>query len=209
VVDLGAGTGKLTGSLLARGLRVTAVEPDSAMLAVLTRSHPAAEAVLAAAGDIPLPDGCVDAVVVGQAWHWFPHEQAAAEIRRVLRPGGWLGLAWNQVAPEQPWEVELEALNSRARGSALDGVREVPGVVEIDGLPSERLEAALFPWAERLTPAEVLGRMGTYSHIALLEPVEQQRLLDAMAGVLAQEVARGGGDTVGMSQQTYCVRWRP
>jgi len=102
VADVGAGTGKLTGLLLARGLQVTAVEPDEAMLGVLARVHPAAEARQAGADALPLADGAVDAVLVGQAWHWFPHARAAAEIRRVLRPGGWLGLVWNQTAPGEP-----------------------------------------------------------------------------------------------------------
>jgi hypothetical protein len=76
IADVGAGTGKLTGSLLGRGLEVVAVEPDAGMLAVLQRRHPAAKATLAPAEDLPLDDASVDAVLVGQAWHWFDQEKA-------------------------------------------------------------------------------------------------------------------------------------
>src|SRR4051794_39928335 len=92
VLDLAAGTGRLTQQLLARGVKMVAVEPDDAM-----RAHvPSAATVLAGtAEDIPLDEASVDAVVVGQAFHWFDAPRAMPEIRRVLRPGGVLGVLWN------------------------------------------------------------------------------------------------------------------
>lgn len=209
VADVGAGTGKLTGLLLARGLRVSAVEPDAAMLAVLARVHPAADARQARADALPLGDDTVDAVLVGQAWHWFPHAQAAAEIRRVLRPGGRLGLIWNQTAPGEPWQEEVERLNAGARGTVLEPLTEVPPVVEVEGLPSAQLEAALFPWIEQLTPDQVRARMATYSHIALLDPAEREGLLDRIADVVAEEAARRDTPEVPFRAVAYCVRWRP
>jgi SAM-dependent methyltransferase len=209
VADVGAGTGKLTGLLLARGLRVTAVEPDPAMLAVLTRTHPAAEPVAAGAGELPLPDASVDAVAVGQAWHWFPHEQAASEIRRVLRPGGWLGLISNQPAPGEPWQVEVERLNADARGIVVEPMVELSDVIEVDGLPSDQLEAALFPWTEHLSAAALRARLATFSHIALLEEAEREHLLDAAAAVVSTEAERRGTTTVPFPVVAYCVRWRP
>jgi SAM-dependent methyltransferase len=209
VADVGAGTGKLTGSLLARGLRVTAVEPDPDMLAVLTRVHPAAEARRAGADALPLPDASVDAVLVGQAWHWFPHERAAAEVRRVLRPDGWLGLVWNQVAPEEPWQVEVERLNAGARGSALESLTELPEVVEVEGLPSDQLEAALFRWTESVTSDDVRARLATYSHVALLPDGERRAMLDEVSRVVDDELRRRDATTLPWSQVAYCVRWRP
>ncbi|MGZ4508065.1 MAG: class I SAM-dependent methyltransferase [Blastococcus sp.] len=209
VADVGAGTGKLTGSLLARGLRVTAVEPDPAMLGVLSRVHPAADARAAGADALPLADGSVDAVVVGQAWHWFPHERAAAEVRRVLRPGGWLGLIWNQSAPGEPWQEEVEGLNAGARGIALETMVELPEVIEVEGLPSDELEAALFPWTEQVTPEQLRARLATYSHIALLEDSSREGLLDRVAAVVGEEAGRQGTVTVPMRAVAYCVRWRP
>jgi len=209
VADVGAGTGKLTGLLLARGLQVTAVEPDPAMLAVLGRVHPAAVPWQAGADALPLGDAAVDAVVVGQAWHWFPHERAAAEIRRVLRPGGWLGLIWNQSAPAEPWQAEVERLNAGARGTALEPMTEVPPVAEVEGLPSAQLEAAVFPWTEQLTAVQVRARMATYSHIALLSPGEREGLLDRVATVVGEEAATRGTSTVAFRAVAFCVRWRP
>ena len=101
VADVGAGTGQLTARLLERGLAVDAVEPDAAMLAELRRSCPGATAHHAGVEALPLPDASVDAVLVATAWHWFPFEEAVAEVRRVLRPGGWLGLVWNLVTPRE------------------------------------------------------------------------------------------------------------
>jgi SAM-dependent methyltransferase len=209
VADVGAGTGKLTGLLLARGLRVTAVEPDPAMVAVLARVHPTADARQAGADALPLGDASTDAVVVGQAWHWFPHEQAVAEIRRVLRPGGRLGLIWNQVWPAEPWQTEVEALNARARGHEVEIRDELPDVVEVEGLPTEELEAALFPWTELLDVAAVRSRLATYSHVALLADAERDELLERVTTVVSAETTRRGTSTLPFRQVAYCVRWTP
>jgi SAM-dependent methyltransferase len=95
VLDLGAGTGKLTRALVPRFARVIAVEPDEAMLAVLEEVVPEAEALTGSAAAIPLADGSVDAVFSGEAFHWFASEQTVAEVARVLRPGGVFAFFWN------------------------------------------------------------------------------------------------------------------
>jgi SAM-dependent methyltransferase len=179
------------------------------MLHVLARSHPAADARTAGADELPLPDRSVDAVLVAQAWHWFPHERAVAEVCRVLRPGGRLGLVWNQASPEEPWQVAVERLNAGARGQTVDTARELPDVVEVDGLPSAELEAALFPWHEQLRPEDVRARLATYSHIALLPTAPREELLDEVVTVVRREAARLGTATVPFRQTAYCVRWRP
>ena len=209
VADVGAGTGKLTGSLLARGLRVVAIEPDPAMLGVLHRTHSAADARVGGADALPLPEAAVDAVLVAQAWHWFPPELAAAEVRRVLRPGGWLGLVWNAGTPEEPWQVEVERLNDEARARPMEDSRERPDVVEIPGLPTAELESAVFPWVEPVTPELVRGRLATYSHIALLPDGPRAELLDRVGTVVEQEVARLGSPVVPFRHEAFCVRWRP
>ena len=102
VLDLGAGTGKLTRAVLDLGVAVVAVEPDDEMRALVP-----AEALAGSAEQIPLPDGSVDAVLVGQAFHWFDPARALPEMRRVLRPGGTVGLFWNLYDDAVPWVAEL------------------------------------------------------------------------------------------------------
>ena len=86
VVEVGAGTGKLTDRLVESGVPLEVVEPDGRMLEVISRRHPGLPVHEAGAADLPLADASVDAVVVADAWHWFPKEEAAAEVVRVLRP---------------------------------------------------------------------------------------------------------------------------
>lgn len=100
VLDLGAGTGKLTAVLLDLGLDVVAVEPSEQMRA---RIPARAEVVAGSAESLPLPDGSLDAVLVGHAFHWFDRAAALPELARVLRPGGTLGLLWNNRDESTPW----------------------------------------------------------------------------------------------------------
>jgi SAM-dependent methyltransferase len=107
VVDLGAGTGKLTRSLAALGHHVVAVEPLGEMLDLLRVAVPGATAVVGSAESMPLPDGAADVVACAQAFHWFDHGPALEEIARVLRPGGRIALVWNIRDERVPWISEL------------------------------------------------------------------------------------------------------
>jgi len=115
VLDLGAGTGKLTRLLASAFDRVVAVEPSDAMRRLLVKFCPRAEALAGSAEEIPLPSASVDAVFVAQAFHTFDNERALPEIARVLRPGGVVVLMWNLPAgPWQPSTADAEAvLNER------------------------------------------------------------------------------------------------
>lgn len=110
VLDLAAGTGKLTRQIVALGAAVVAVEPGDEMRGVLERVVPAAEALAGTAEEIPLPAGSVDAVTVGQAFHWFRQQEAYAELHRVLRPGGGFGLLWNRWDPTDPLFGSIDEL---------------------------------------------------------------------------------------------------
>lgn len=107
VLDLGAGTGKFTPRLLATGAKVIAVEPVPEMLGQLIRQYPAVETHSGSAEQIPLDAAIVDAVVCAQSFHWFATPAALHEIRRVLKPGGALGLIWNVRDDSIPWVAEL------------------------------------------------------------------------------------------------------
>jgi SAM-dependent methyltransferase len=119
VLDLGAGTGKLTHTLVDRYAHVIAVEPLDELRAILARRLPGAEVRAGAAEAIPLDDASVDAVFAGQAFHWFANDAAVAEIARVLRPGGVLALLWNvpNGTPSVPeaYNTRLEALHDERR----------------------------------------------------------------------------------------------
>jgi ubiquinone/menaquinone biosynthesis C-methylase UbiE len=107
VLEIGAGTGKLTEALVGLGHEVHATDPDDAMLARLRVRLPDVPTSVASAEQLPAPDGGYDVVVAGQAFHWFDHERALPEIARVLRPGGRLALVWNERDEQIPWVRKL------------------------------------------------------------------------------------------------------
>ncbi len=110
VLELGAGTGKLTRVLVSLGHDVHATDPDADMLAILEEKVPGTRTAVASAEDIPLADRSVDVVIAAQAFHWFDLDRALPEIARVLRPGGRLCLVWNERNEKIPWVRRLGAL---------------------------------------------------------------------------------------------------
>lgn len=121
VLDLGAGTGKLTRTVAAEGHRVVAVDPSAEMLAELRRAVPGVETRVGPAESLPADAGAFDAVVAGQAYHWFDPAVALPEIARVLRPGGTIGLLWNSRDETVPWIARFgELVGSEDASSALE-----------------------------------------------------------------------------------------
>jgi ubiquinone/menaquinone biosynthesis C-methylase UbiE len=110
VLELGAGTGKLTRVLADLGHDVHATDPDTAMLEILERQVPGVATAQASAEDIPLGDASVDVVIAAQAFHWFDLDRALPEIARVLRPGGHVCLLWNSRNEKIPWVRRLGAI---------------------------------------------------------------------------------------------------
>ena len=110
VLELGAGTGKLTRVIAGLGHDVHATDPDAQMLAVLEQQVPGVRTAVASAEDIPLGDASVDAVIAAQAFHWFDLDRALPEIARVLRPSGRICLTWNHRNEKIPWVRRLGAL---------------------------------------------------------------------------------------------------
>jgi SAM-dependent methyltransferase len=131
VLDLGAGTGKLTRALVERFARVIAVEPDAAMRAVLEEVVQGAESLAGRGDEIPLDDGAVDAVFSAEAFHWFASDETLAEIARVLRPAGAIVLLWSIFGEERepPLGAEAEAVLDEAfeRGGMAGGPRVTSG----------------------------------------------------------------------------------
>lgn len=186
VLDLGAGTGKLTRQLVALGADVIAVEPGDAMRAVLEQVVPEAQALAGSAERIPLPDASVDVVTAGQAFHWFRTEEALAEMHRVLRPGGGYALLWNRWDDDDPLLHELNDLVERLRPElAHDGPapwEEALAVSPFFGPPDEQR----FRHAERLDVETIVGRVASVSAVAAASPEEQARV-EARVRALVRE----------------------
>jgi SAM-dependent methyltransferase len=201
VVDLGAGTGKLTRALVETDSRLVAVEPLVGMRAELARAVPGVAVVGGVAEAIPLRARVAGAVVAAQAFHWFSSDEALAEIHRVLRPGGGLGLVWNELVWSVPWVAELGAILDPLAASVprfrTGGWREC-----LDRSPLfSSLQERRFPFSRRLDRPSVVDWVGTNSFVAALP--EEER-----AGVLARVAALVGAqpEPVEVPYET-CVYW--
>ncbi|CDO87239.1 SAM-dependent methyltransferase [Mycobacterium triplex] len=198
VLDLGAGTGKLTTRLVERGLDVVAVDPIPDMLEVLSASLPETRAVLGTAEEIPLEDNSVDAVLVAQAWHWVDPERAIPEVARVLRPGGRLGLVWN------------------TRDERLGWVRELGQIIGSDG-DGRRFDVTLPPpftdrqrhqveWTNYLTPQALIDLVASRSY-CITSPTEvRTQTLDRVRELLATHPALANSTGLAMPYVTVCIR---
>jgi SAM-dependent methyltransferase len=186
VLDLGAGTGKLTRALLTTGVHVIAVEPGDEMRARLERTAPGAEALRGAAEEIPLRHGSVDAITVGQAFHWFRHDEAIPELHRVLRPGGGVALVWNSRDPDNPLQKEIGELIAPFVPSGRPDAEEWPrplGESELFG----PLEEQRFSFVEELDPNRLAERIASVSFVAAA-PEEARRELDAAIRRVAERL---------------------
>jgi SAM-dependent methyltransferase len=188
VLDLGAGTGKLTRALLTTGANVIAVEPGDAMRAELERVVPGATSLRGSAEDIPLPDASVDGIAVGQAFHWFRHDEAIPELHRVLRPGGRVALVWNSRDTEQPIHREIGDLIAAFIPSDRPPAESWPDALAA----SEQfgpLEERRFAFSQELDADQLAERIASVSFVAAA-PAEARQRLDSD---LREVVARLGG----------------
>jgi SAM-dependent methyltransferase len=198
VLDLAAGTGKLTRPLAAAGLDVTAVEPVAEMRAALPPQVPALDGTAEA---IPLGDATVDAVTVAQAFHWFDGDAALPEIARVLRPDGLLALFWNRRLDEDDVNRSIEALVAPHRGDA-PAHRSGAWRAAFERSKSfEPLEERVFANAQELDADGLEARVGSISFISALEASER-------AAVLEHARALAGEGTVTVPYRTEVQTWR-
>jgi SAM-dependent methyltransferase len=203
ILDLGAGTGKLTASLIEAAPEVVAVEPDEAMLAELARTVPGATALTGSAEEIPLPDQSVDAIFAGQAYHWFSHPGADRDMARVLRPGGVVGLLWNFPDRNVDWVPKLYQA-TRDEATSPFSFDPIPLDADLFGTPTESKVAS----AHFLDgPAGLLNLAHTWSWV-ITRPAEEQHAIDARLGALIGEYPELQGETVSIPQQTTVIRYR-
>lgn len=173
VVELGAGTGKLTAGLIAGGHRVTPVEPLAEMRAILADRAPEADVRDGTAEATRLPAGCCDAVVAGAAFHWFDRTRAFPEIQRLLRKPGVLGLLGNGFDTSVPWVARLRELLGGAR---LGKPGHWPEAEELHGWFAE-VKDAEFPFTETIDRARLRDLALSRSSVATLPPGERDELL--------------------------------
>jgi ubiquinone/menaquinone biosynthesis C-methylase UbiE len=215
VVDLAAGTGKLTRDLTARFDRVIAIEPLAEMRVHLARTAPTAEALEGTAERLPLPDASADAVLVAHAFHWFNGRRALDEIARVLRSGGGLGLLWNTTPWEERrggvWFVLLDDLLERSRADLSVMRRHATGRWRKAFEREHRfwpLTAATFDNTQRMLPDEFLANLASRSYIARLERDSRKELLGEISELLGRPDAPmdAGRVVVPMRTDVYWTR---
>ena len=180
VLDLGAGTGKLTRDLVPRFGRVIAVEPDDAMRAVLEEGVPEAESLAGSAEAIPLPDASVDAVFTAEAFHWYASDESVGEIVRVLRPRGGLVILWNLDFgdPDPPMGEEVDRVidvafakgGAPGIGKVLSGFWREP----IAKGPFEPLQESEVERTVTRTRDQWLANMLSVSSIAVLSDADRE-----------------------------------
>lgn len=200
VLDLGAGTGKLTAALVELGAEVIAVEPDPAMLTELRRGLPTARALPGSAEAVPLPDASVDAVIAGNAMHWFDMDVAGPEIARVLVPGGILAGLWNVLDDRVDWVAGLDRVSASAAIGPRDTLSSWRAATAGAHLPSVGSVARFvspaqseFPHGQRRTADSLVATLATRAGILVMPKAEREATLGRIRAFLASrpETQRG------------------
>jgi SAM-dependent methyltransferase len=213
VVDLGAGTGILTAAVDRLGADVTAIEPDPNMLAELRRRLPAVRSAAGSAEAIPLPDGSVDAVLAGQAMHWFDLDRALPEIARVLVPGGVFAGLWNVDDDRVGWVAELAEMTKRKASNTLLRWR--------DGDSHPRRDQLATAGADRFCPAEtaefgngqvrtadsLVATIATHSNLLVMDLTSRSALLAQVTDFLRARPETSAGEFI-LPMVTIALRTR-
>ena len=200
VLDLGAGTGKLTAALVDRGFDVTAVDPSPEMLRVLRERLPGVDAYEATAERIPLPDAAFGLVVAAQAWHWVDPARAVPEVARVLRRGGRLGLSWNERDESIGWVRELGELMDA--GSAAFDDEADPQLPAPFG-PLEKHETR---WVQSLTHDGLLDLARSRSYFITKDADGQAAVIQSLRRLLREHPDLAGHDTIELPYVTRSYR---
>jgi SAM-dependent methyltransferase len=193
VLDLAAGTGKLTRLLAPLGATLIAAEPVPGMRQMFVAQCPGIPLLSATAEQLPIAGGTLDAITVAQAFHWFDTRAALDEFARVLRPGGRLGLVWNardrsNDLADRLWSI-MDAVEKRAPWRQHDNWRDAAFVEHPEFGP---LEERVFHHEQMLAPDAVVERFRSVSHVAVLERPQQELVLEQVREVLASHPLAAG-----------------
>lgn len=200
VVDLGAGTGKFTRTLVPLAAEVVAVEPDPGMRARFADALPEVPVLDGSGEHLPLEDGSVDAVLVAQAWHWVDVDAASREVARVLRPGGVLGLVWNLRDETVPWVAALGDAMTTGQGHPETALRPVVAA------PFAGLEHHAVDWVHEQSRADVVAMVASRSYVSTLPPDERDAVLRRVTDLLDTHPALRGRDTVPVPYTAHAFR---
>jgi SAM-dependent methyltransferase len=201
--DVGAGTGKLTRTIVETGAEVVAIDPDPGMLAVLRANVHGVPTFAGTAEGMPLPDSSLDAVLLGQAWHWVDPAAASSEVARVLRSGGVLGLVWNIRDESLPWVAELTAAMHGSHAEQMlahDG----PRVAE----PLGPLEKRTWAWTRTVGRAALLDMVASRSYVITASDEDRTRILAAVDELFdtQRRTDDTGAEVVDLPYLTYAFR---
>jgi len=202
VLDLGAGTGKLSETLVRLGVEVTAVEPDPGMLGELRRQLPSVRSLAGSAEDIPLSDGGADAVLAGQALHWFDLGRAMPEIARVLVPGGVFAALWNVDDDRVPWVAELAETSKRKSSVTLTRWRDGAGRTRQGRIAAAGSglfgpgQVGEFEHGQLRTAGSLLATIATHSHLLVMDEPERTALLAEISDFLSGHPETSAGEFV-------------
>ena len=202
VVEIGSGTGKFTRALQATGAAIVAVEPLEGMRREFHRQLPDVLVLPGRAEDLPVPDGFADAVFAAQAFHWFEGAASVREIARVLRPGGGLGLVWNNRDTRLPWTRAINrvfdqyGLHRAYRGTSLWRPLRRPGSPFLP--PKKRV----FRFVQKTTPVAIRDRVLSVSVIQARGPAVRRVVAARVAEILAHDPATRGRRSLTMPYET-------
>lgn len=199
-VDVGAGTGKFTRTLVGRAREVVAVEPDPAMRARLTAALPGVRVHDGSGESIPLPGASADLVTFAQSWHWVDADAGSREVARVLRPGGVLGLVWNVRDESMAWAARLGELIKRPESRVMQYGQPVVGAPFVDG------EHRTFPWVHEQSRSAFLDMIASRSYVIVMESDERDALLRDVEGLLDSTPETAGSATVRVPYLTHVHR---
>ncbi|MDQ6848094.1 MAG: methyltransferase domain-containing protein [Candidatus Dormibacteraeota bacterium] len=198
VLDLGAGTGKLTRQLQQRGLEVVAVEPSAGMREQLASALPGVRLLDGTAEAIPLPASSVDAVLVAQAWHWVEPDRALPEVARVLAPGGRLGLVWNVRDERIDWVKRL--------GQTMHGDEDRRAPAPVVAHPFATLQRHDVEWSYHTDRDGLVDLVASRSYVITLPEPQRRAVLDDVRRLLAAHPELAGAQDIAVPYVTECYR---
>lgn len=212
VLDVGAGTGKLTRFLLGLGAKVSVIEPDVDMRKILTRRSPDVEVLPGTAESVPVEDGTFDAVFSSSAWHWFRQPEATNEMARILRDNGTLYVLWNGFSRDDPWTASLLKLREQS-GDLNARPRGWEANIDVNGDFIDVRHVTL-DWTWSRTVDQVVGLFGTYSASIIQSEAERADAVQILRSRLIERVgdpsATGDSDIeVAMTLRGTIARRRP